>query len=70
MVNIETDEEIVVKFVMGKNGKIKKIKDKNGKDAPDESPKTDTKWASAMVTTKDSPGKIYIWIGKWVCIQA
>ena len=67
----DNEETIIVKFVMNKkNGKIEKIKDKDNNDAPDEDPSFPTTWASAIVASKNSPGKIYIWTGtKWKCIK-
>jgi len=63
-------ETITVQFVMNAKGAITEIRDGNGKPAVDEDPTSPTAWASAIVATKHSPGKIYIWTGtRWVCIK-
>jgi len=64
-------EVIKVQFVMDEDGNISNIKDGDGNDAGDEDPTMPTSWASAVVATKNSPGKIYIWTGtRWKCIKA
>ena len=65
-------EEISVKFIMEADGTISDViqgKDK-GDPAAEEAP-TEATWASAVVASKNSPGKIYVWTGtKWKCIKA
>ena len=68
----DDEEEIVVTFVMDKkNGKIKKVKNgKPGGKTSEEAPGANPTCGSAVVATKNSPGNIYIWIGRWVCIPS
>ena len=68
----EAVEKISVDFHLDKEGKVVGVTSANGKvsDGEDAHPQPPHAWASAVITTKHSPGCFYIWIGHWikVCI--
>ena len=62
-------EVITVRFIMEEDGTICDVQKGNGDPAAVEAP-TEATWASAVVASKNSPGKIYIWTGtRWKCIK-
>ena len=65
----EPREKISVEFHLDKEGKVVDVTSANCKCSKDD-PQPPHAWASAVITTKHSPGCFYIWIGHWikVCI--
>lgn len=68
----EAVETISVNFHLDKDGRIVDVTpaDVNGKrsDGDDAQPNPPHACATAIITTKHSPGCFYVWVGRWIRI--
>jgi hypothetical protein len=64
----EVVDKISVDFHLDKDGKVVDVTSDKGivSDGEKAHPTPPTAWASAVITTKHSPGCFYIWIGRWI----
>ena len=65
-----TPDKISVDFHLDQDGKVVGVTSDKGSvsEGDDAAPKPPHAWASAVVTTKHSPGCFYVWVGRWIRI--
>lgn len=62
-------ERINVEFCVDETGCVVEVNKGNGDPGERKAPAAPQAWASAVVSTKHSPGHIYIYVNNhWVCI--